>query len=63
MAYIPSRNAANDGAMTYYADSVNDIPIGAEEHFHVGDTFICKADGTEGIVTYMLFPSGWWKVG
>lgn len=62
MAYIPAKQSGEEGNMTYYADSENDVPVGAEDHFRVGDTFICKA-GETGIVTYILFPSGWHKVG
>ena len=63
MAWIGTKNADRDGSMTYYADSVKDLPRKTTDTFDVGDVFICRADGTEGIVVYMLFPSGWWKVG
>ena len=63
MAWIGTKNAYRDGSMTYYADSVDDLPNETTDKFDVGDVFICKAAGPEGIVVYMLFPSGWWKVG
>lgn len=62
MAYIAGSQQGADGSVTYYADSESDVPFGKENQFRVGDTFICKA-GTSGIVTYILFPSGWHKVG
>lgn len=62
MAFKASRHANNEGTVTYYADSESDVPFGKEDRFRVGDTFICKA-GETGIVTYILFPSGWHKVG
>lgn len=62
MAFKASRHASNEGNVTYYADSESDVPFGKENQFRVGDTFICKT-GTSGIVTYILFPSGWHKVG
>lgn len=60
--YKRTKYANHDGSITYYADSESDVPFGKEKQFRVGDTFICK-NGTSGIVTYILFPSGWHKVG
>ena len=63
MAWSGTKNTDRDGSTTYYADSVQDLPAETTNKFDVGDVFICRANGTQGIVVYMLFPSGWWKVG
>ena len=63
MAYIASKSTSRDGGRVFYADSVDDIPFDVTDCFNVGDVFICRSDGASGIVTYMLFPAGWWKVG
>jgi hypothetical protein len=63
MSLIAGKNSSYNGSTTFYADSVADLPTEGAEKYDVGDVVICRADGGEGIVTYMLFPSGWWKVG
>lgn len=61
----PGKMSSPDGSVIYYADSIDDVPVGTPpaEPYNIGDSIIAKAEGTEGIVVYMLFPSGWWKVG
>lgn len=62
---MAGKNPSRDGGMTYYADSVSEVPQkpGFDEGFSVGDVIICRSGGEYGVVAYMLFPSGWWKVG
>ena len=62
---IAGKNPSRDGSRVFYADSEKEVPetAGFDQGFSVGDVILCRAGGSFGVVSYMLFPSGWWKVG
>lgn len=61
MAFKASRHAHDDGTVTYWADSRDDIPAVYSKKYRVGDKFVCATD--TGAETWILFPKGWHNVG